>query len=72
MISKGAPEAVLARCTTVPAQAPAVLDGLFASGTRVVAVASRPLAGDDLGKDDEHDLSLAGFLCFTDPGRPFS
>ena len=70
LISKGAPEAVLARCTTVPAQAQAILDGLFASGTRVVAVASRPLAGDDLGKDDEHDLSLEGFLCFTDPAKP--
>jgi Mg2+-importing ATPase len=54
----------------VPAQAHAVLEGLFASGTRVVAVASRPLAGDYLGKDDEHDLSLAGFLCFTDPVKP--
>ncbi len=70
LISKGAPEAVLARCATVPAQAQATLDGLFASGTRVVAVASRPLAGDHLGKDDEHDLSLDGFLCFTDPVKP--
>ena len=35
LISKGAPEAVLARCTTVPAKAQAILDGLFASGTRV-------------------------------------
>ena len=52
------------------AQAQAVLDGLFASGTRIVAVASRPLAGDHLGKDDECDLCLAGFLCFTDPVKP--
>ena len=67
LISKGAPEAVLARCTTVPAQAQATLDELFASGTRVVAVASRPLAADHLGKDDERELALEGFLCFTDP-----
>ena len=54
----------------MPAESKAILDGLFASGTRVVAVASRPLTGDHLGKDDEHDLSLEGFLCFTDPVKP--
>jgi len=70
LVSKGAPEAVLALCTNVPDQAWPILDGLFASGTRVVAVASRPFSGDDLGKDDERDLSLAGFLCFTDPVKP--
>ncbi|MGZ4426227.1 MAG: magnesium-translocating P-type ATPase [Gaiellaceae bacterium] len=70
LISKGAPEAVLARCTTVPAQAQATLDELFASGTRVVAVACRTLAADHLSKDDERDLSLEGFLCFTDPVKP--
>ncbi len=70
LISKGAPEAVLARCTTVPAQAQATLDELFASGARVVAVASRTLAADHLSKDDERDLSLEGFLCFTDPVKP--
>ena len=41
LIAKGAPEGVLARCTTVPAEAQATLDGLFSSGARVVAVASR-------------------------------
>ena len=41
LITKGAPEGVLARCTTVPAEAQATLDELFASGARVVAVASR-------------------------------
>ena len=39
-------------------------------GCRVLAVASRPLAGDQLGRGDEHDLSLEGFLCFTDPVKP--
>jgi Mg2+-importing ATPase len=67
LISKGAPEAILGRCTTVPARAQATLNGLFALGTRVVAVASRPLAADQLGRNDERDLSLEGFLCFTDP-----
>jgi Mg2+-importing ATPase len=70
LISKGAPEAVLARCAAVPAQSKAVLDGLFASGTRVVAVASRVFSGDRLATDDERDLSLQGFLCFTDPVKP--
>ncbi len=70
LISKGAPEAILARCTNAPAQTQATLDRLFTSGARVIAVASRPLAVDRLGKDDERDLSLEGFLCFTDPVKP--
>ena len=70
LIAKGAPEAVLARCTTVPPAAQKTLDGLFSSGTRVVAVASRPFTGERIGKDDERDLSLDGFLCFTDPAKP--
>ena len=70
LIAKGAPEAVLTRCTSVSARAQDVLDGLFESGERVVAVASRPFAGDHLGKDDECDLFLEGFLCFTDPVKP--
>ena len=67
LVSKGAPEAVLARCPAAPPQAKTVLDGLFDAGTRVVAVASRSFAADHLRKDDEHDLGLDGFLCFTDP-----
>jgi P-type Mg2+ transporter len=70
LIAKGAPEAVLARCTNVPPAAQKTLDGLFSSGTRVVAVATRPLTGDHIGKEDERDLSLDGFLCFTDPAKP--
>ena len=70
LIAKGAPEAILARCTTVPPAAQKTLDGLFSSGTRVVAVASRPFTGERIGKDDERDLSLDGFLCFTDPAKP--
>ena len=70
LIAKGAPEAVLARCTNAPAEAQATLDGLFASGARVVAVASRTFTSDRLGLDDEHDLSLDGFLSFSDPAKP--
>jgi P-type Mg2+ transporter len=70
LISKGAPEGVLARCANVPAEAQATLDRLFASGTRVVAVASRPVTLEQIGHDDERDLSLDGFLCFSDPAKP--
>jgi len=67
IIVKGAPETVLARCSKVPPQAQAVLDGQFAAGSRVIAVATR--AADDrttLSAEDEHDLDLAGFLTFVD------
>jgi Mg2+-importing ATPase len=70
LITKGAPEGVLGRCTAVPAAATPTLDGLFASGARVVAVASRAVALDKLSHDDERDLSLEGFLCFSDPAKP--
>ena len=71
IIVKGAPEAVLARCTTVAPEAHAVLGLLFARGSRVVAVATRPahrLAG--LTPEDERDLQLTGFLTFLDPPKP--
>ena len=70
LVAKGAPEGVLARCTETPAQAQATLDKLFASGARVVAVASRTFTSDRLSHDDEHDLSLDGFLSFSDPAKP--
>ena len=67
LVVKGAPEAVLARCTHVPAGAQALLDGQFASGSRVVAVASRPAPGlETLTPTEERDLELRGFLCFAD------
>jgi len=69
LVTKGAPEGVFARCTDVPSEAKATLDRLFAAGTRVVAVASRPVTLDHIGRDDERDLSLDGFLCFTDPAK---
>jgi Mg2+-importing ATPase len=67
LIVKGAPEAVLARCASVPASAAATLQTYFADGSRVVAVASRP-APDllTITEADEVDLTLAGFLVFLD------
>lgn len=69
LIAKGAPEAVLARCAEVPAEARAVLDGLFSTGVRVVAVAGRSVVAEKISRDDERDLSLDGFLCFSDPPK---
>jgi len=67
LVTKGAPEAVLARCVDVPAQSGAVLQELFADGARVVAVATREAP--DLTQPsaaDEQRLHLAGFLAFVD------
>jgi Mg2+-importing ATPase len=70
LVTKGAPEAVIARCRDVPAEATGVLDRLFGDGARVVAVAAR-----DAGQvthptpDDERDLELVGFLAFHDPPK---
>jgi P-type Mg2+ transporter len=67
VIVKGAPETVLAHCARVLPQAQAVLDGQFAGGGRVIAVATRAADGrTTLNADDERDLDLAGFLTFVD------
>ncbi len=71
LITKGAPEAVLARCVDLPAQADDTLHALFADGARVVAVATRDAAGfTDPTTGDEHDLHLVGFLTFVDRPKP--
>jgi len=67
LVTKGAPEAVLSRCVDTPPRAKETLDGLFAEGARVVAIATRPTA--DLSQptsSDERNLRLAGFLTFVD------
>ncbi len=67
LVTKGAPEAVLERCTDVPAEARALLDRLFGEGARVVAVATREAGGLTApSAADEKDLRLAGFLTFVD------
>jgi Mg2+-importing ATPase len=64
---KGAPEAVLARCTDVPAAARSTLEAQFVAGRRVVAVGSRPATGlTQPTATDEDRLTLAGFLLFED------
>ncbi len=67
LVTKGAPESVLAHCGAVPAAAQQTLDRLFAAGSRVVAVAGRDLpAGTTIDRSLEHDLAFGGFLVFLD------
>jgi Mg2+-importing ATPase len=67
LVTKGAPEAVLARCVDVASASAATLDGLFADGARVVAVAQREAPGvTTLSAADEQGLQLVGFLTFVD------
>jgi P-type Mg2+ transporter len=70
VIVKGAPEAVMARSTAVAPRAQAVLQDLFAQGSRVVAVATREADGRvKLTPEDEQHLQLEGFLTFLDPPK---
>jgi Mg2+-importing ATPase len=83
IITKGAPEQMLDRCSRVEAQGETTVLDLEArarcaatfrelgnEGYRVLAVAygKRPNQR-YLGKADERDLTLAGFLAFVDPPR---
>lgn len=84
MVTKGAPEGVLAACGAletargpVPADAEArercrrVHQELESGGFRVLAVARRRLdAPGPWSAADERDLALTGFLAFADPPRP--
>jgi Mg2+-importing ATPase len=70
LVTKGAPETVLQRCTNVSDAARHALDAEFAAGNRVVAVATRPAADEHAPTaEDERDLQLAGFLVFLDPPK---
>jgi P-type Mg2+ transporter len=71
IITKGAPEGVLARCAQVPEAAQAALEAEFAAGNRVVAVATRPADSvrSELRPQDEQDLVLRGLLVFSDPPK---
>ena len=67
VITKGAPEVVLQRCTQVTSATRAFLETLFSRGDRVIAIASRPHnATAGLTTIDESDLTLEGFLTFAD------
>ncbi len=67
LITKGAPEAVLARCCEIPESAGAVVESLFGKGERVIAIATRRFnKGHNIEAGDETDLVLSGFLTFSD------
>jgi Mg2+-importing ATPase len=71
IITKGAPEGLLERCTVIPAAAAAMLDAEFAAGNRVIAVATRQAAGQfSIAPADEHGLTFRGILVFLDPPKP--
>ena len=71
IITKGAPESLLDRCAGVPEAARKALDGEFAAGNRVVAVATREAEGrSSITSADEHDLTFRGILVFLDPPKP--
>ncbi len=67
LITKGAPESLLARCQAAPEGAKAVVDSLFGAGARVIAVATRTWqGGPKCTVADERDLRLEGFVSFVD------
>jgi calcium-translocating P-type ATPase len=84
--TKGAPEAVLARCTTIQDTSGAVraldpgtrrelagvVEAYAASGLRVLAFAARDLRGEPPGRreDAERDLCFLGLAAMVDPARP--
>jgi Mg2+-importing ATPase len=83
LISKGAPESVLARCVTLEAdgqsspvdaaarqRCDALYQRLSAQGYRTLAVAHKTVPPQAAyGVKDEQGLTLAGFLTFADPPR---
>ena len=71
LITKGAPEGVLARCLDVPEAARPRLDAEFAAGQpgRRGRHPRRP-GRVAITRADEHDLRLRGLLVFLDPPKP--
>ncbi len=74
LITKGAPEAVLAGCAVSEADRAAVLAqvrALAEQGQRAIAIASRPWTGHTHAPtpDDETNLVYAGLCAFADPPK---
>jgi Mg2+-importing ATPase len=82
LICKGAPEVVIARCTRfelngdvrpidgMPSDLREEHDALARQGFRVLALATRDFEPRHVySKDDEHDLTLAGYVAFLDPPK---
>jgi magnesium-transporting ATPase (P-type) len=64
----GAPERVVARCTTSPESVLTELDAMVAAGRRVLAVATRPWQQGASG-DWETGLTFLGLVALEDPPR---
>jgi Mg2+-importing ATPase len=84
LVTKGAPEAVIAVCSRIEASgavrtlddatrraAVTVFEALSAKGYRVLGVGYTSVDRNQAcSKADERDLVLAGFIAFSDPARP--
>jgi Mg2+-importing ATPase len=73
LISKGAPEAILAACDSTPekkTEAGKQFEALSREGYRVIAVATRTLAQQEsYSVADEQHLVFQGFIAFIDPPK---
>jgi len=70
LITKGSPESIVARCTSIAAEFPALIAAQFAAGSRVIAIATRDATGMTTpGLADERGLEFAGLLVFSDPPK---
>ncbi|MEU0024578.1 cation-translocating P-type ATPase [Streptomyces sp. NPDC006335] len=74
LVLKGAPETVLPACADLPADASEQAHSLAADGLRVLAVARRPLDGDEKAALEEplRDLEFVGLLALADVARETS
>ncbi|MET8079104.1 cation-translocating P-type ATPase [Streptomyces sp. NPDC005303] len=74
LVLKGAPETVLPACADLPAEASERAHSLAADGLRVLAVARRPLDGDEQAVLEEplRDLEFVGLLALADVARETS
>ncbi|MDH6610054.1 cation-transporting ATPase I [Streptomyces sp. SAI-208] len=74
LVLKGAPETVLPACADLPADASERAHSLAADGLRVLAVARRPLDGDEQAVPEEplRDLEFVGLLALADVARETS
>jgi Mg2+-importing ATPase len=81
LICKGSPESIISVCSKMKKkgkildfdkkQIEKMLEELFKKGYRVIAVAEKIVEKkENYTKEDENNLTLIGFLCFSDPIKP--